>query len=135
VLSLVMGLHVLLLFAHPYELILLAPMVASFWLHLRGGKVRWMVLALGLAGLLSVPERIMQSAGLMWIDHWRTLTVAVLWVWLMGVSMSAAKRLRDTAPEVSCEDAVVAMPSTCWFPKRPLSQVTPFRRAGRSLCP
>jgi len=79
-LSLLSMLSPLFLFTHDYDLVILAPVVASFMYYLREGKGMWLALALLIS--FYIPQRFLRDAPTLALGHIRECVLLALFFWL-----------------------------------------------------
>jgi hypothetical protein len=81
---------------HDYDYVGLLPGFASLWWMVRRGSVQWYV-ALGLSGLLFMPQRFVRGANLPVLNHWRTFVIRALTALIILAMARSLRRPKTSA--------------------------------------
>jgi hypothetical protein len=90
VFCLLIGLPVVLVFGHPYDVVLLVPLLAALWLHLADRRTLWPTWAVLLIALI-LPDRLTVRFGAPQ-GQWVTLVAIPLMVWVLVLGYRAGRR-------------------------------------------
>lgn len=117
-LAILVGMTVTLVAAHPWDLVIAAPIAATYWLH-AGGRTGWMVIGFFLATFYNMPHRVMRQISEP-MEHWPTMALSGAMVCLL-IMIYLEARKASSAPAVEA----VAAPSPAPAPvpeRQPVAQ-------------